>query len=67
MPSGSIFVRVLAYGVPALLIVLGFFAVTGGEIAGMIFGTSSGMVILGVAMIIFGILLYILEIFLGVR
>ncbi|MFW6122427.1 MAG: hypothetical protein ACOC80_16220 [Petrotogales bacterium] len=37
------FVSVIAYGVPALLIVLGFFAVIGGKISEAIFGTSEGV------------------------
>ena len=66
MPNGSssIIVKVFAYGVPALLIVLGFLAFTGGKFAEAIFGTSEGMVGLGIGLIIIGIILYLTKLIL---
>lgn len=63
MPT-EIIAKVIAFGVPALLIILGFIAVTGGELAGAIFGTSGGMVVLGVIMIAIGIIIYVVELIL---
>jgi hypothetical protein len=55
--------KVIAYGVPALLIILGFSAYTGGRIAELVFGTTEGMVTLGIVLMIIGITIYIVEIF----
>jgi len=65
--STAIIARVVAYGVPALLIVLGFIAYTGGKFAEMIFGSSEGMVAMGIGLIFLGAIIYVAEIFLGVR
>ena len=63
MTNGSIIVKVFAYGIPALLIVLGFIAYTGGRMAELIFGSGGDMVVMGVGLIIIGILIYIVELF----
>ena len=61
-------VKVVAFGVPALLIILGFFAYVGGStiealvnaIGGSEIG-DAGLKSLGVGMIIVGIVLYVIE------
>ena len=63
----AIIARVFAYGVPALLIVLGFIAYTGGKFAELIFGTSEGMVFMGGFLIFLGVVIYIAELFIGIR
>lgn len=63
----GIIVRVLAYGLPALLIVLGFIAYTGGKFAEIIFGSSEGMVVVGIGLMIVGLIIYVGELFLGFR
>lgn len=55
--------KVIAVGVPALLILLGFIAFMGGNLSEMIFGTSGDMIGLGLAMIIVGLIIYVVEIF----
>jgi len=65
MSNGNIIVKVLAYGVPALLIVLGFLAFTGGKFAEAIFGSSGGMEAFGIILIIVGVVIYILELLFG--
>ena len=67
MPSSSIFVKVIAWGVPALLIVLGFLSYTGGKFIESLFGTSEGLVPLGIFMIISGIVIYFVELYFGIR
>jgi len=52
--------KVLAVGVPALLIVLGFFAVIGGFTVEAFTG-DIGMKNFGIALIIIGIIFYIIE------
>ena len=66
MPVGII-VRVLAYGVPALLIILGWISVTGGKIMEAVTGDPDVMFILGICMIIFGVLIYIVELLFGIH
>ena len=63
----AIIARVIAYGVPALLILLGFIAYTGGRFAEMLFGNVDDLVVLGIVLIIIGILIYVIEIFLGIH
>jgi len=63
----AIIARVIAYGVPALLIVLGFIAYTGGRFAEMIFSNATDMVGFGIILIVLGIMIYIIELFIGVR
>ena len=63
----AIIARVFAYGVPALLIILGFIAYTGGKFAEMIFGTDEGMIFTGLLLIFIGIAIYFIELFVGVR
>jgi hypothetical protein len=53
-------VQVIAVGVPAMLILLGFFAYVGGLSVEWITG-NKGMQGFGVTLIVFGIVFYILE------
>ena len=54
-------VKVIAYGVPALLILLGFFGVVIGQSSEAVTGSSYGFTPLGVIMIFFGIVIYLFE------
>lgn len=54
-------VKVIAYGVPALLIVPGFFAYAGGYTVRMLTG-DVGMQNFGIAVMAIGIIIYVLEI-----
>lgn len=56
----------IAYGTPALMILLGFSAWTGGTLAEAIFGTSAGAATIGLLLMVFGIGIYLLELFLKV-
>lgn len=56
-------IKILAYGFPALLIVLGFIAYTGGQMADIIFGSGGDMVVMGVGLIIVGIMIFFIELF----
>lgn len=53
-------VQIFAYGVPALLIFLGFFAYMGGSVFSVITGNNSAQS-LGIIFIILGIAFYVLE------
>lgn len=53
-------VKVIVYGVPALLILLGFIAYISGYTLGILTG-SDEMKNLGIAMIVLGVVLYIIE------
>lgn len=54
-------VKVIAYGVPALLIALGFFAYVGGYTVQMITG-DVGMRNFGIVLITVGIIIYVFEV-----
>jgi len=54
-------VKVIAYGVPALLIVLGFFGYVGGYTIQMVTGDVA-MKNFGIFMVVVGIMMYVIEI-----
>jgi len=53
-------VKVVAVGIPALLIVLGFFAYVGGYVGEIVAG-DEGMKNFGIVLIASGIILYVIE------
>lgn len=54
-------VKVVAVGVPALLILLGFFGAVIGQSAQAITGAAQGFTGLGVIMILLGVMIYLIE------
>lgn len=58
-------VKIIAYGVPALLILLGFFAAVGGYTIEAVSG-NVGMKNFGIGLIVIGVLIYLLEIAIAV-
>jgi hypothetical protein len=57
----ELFAKVIAYGFPALCLMLGFSAWTGGAFAEAIFGTSGGMATIGLFLMAIGVMIYIIE------
>ena len=55
------FVKVVAYGVPALLILLGFFATVSGKVAEALLGSSQDITGIGIWMILSGTIIYLVE------
>ena len=58
-------VKIIAYGVPALLILLDFFAAVGGYTIEAVSG-NVGMKNFGIGLIVIGVLIYLLEIAIAV-
>jgi len=56
----DVIVKIFAVGIPALLIVLGFFAYIGGFTAEIITG-DMGMKNLGIVLMAIGIIIYVIE------
>lgn len=63
----GIFLRIFVYGVPLILIILGVIAYTGGKFAELIFETSASSVILGIALILSGLIIFAVEFRFGIR
>jgi hypothetical protein len=61
----DVIIKVVVYGVPALLIVLGFVAYMGGYAIHAVTG-DSGMMNIGIGLMILGIVLYIIEFIIAV-
>jgi len=57
--------KVVAYGIPALLILLGFFAYLGGYTITMLTGDVR-MMNLGIALIVIGLVIYVVELLLKI-
>jgi len=67
MPNITLLGKVVAYGTPPLLILLGYSAYIGGKFAESIFGTSEGMTTLGILMMTIGIGMGIVELYAKIR
>ena len=56
-----LFARVVAYGFPSLLLILGFSAWTGGTLATEILGTSNATALIGLGLMALGVIIYLAE------